>query len=274
MTFREIFNSMAPSYIYLIRRCLHQLLIVWQYERRDKTNVCPMVVFLPANYRESFNWPSTLNVVRPLLYIPPGDFDCLANYLENRTWAPLITAKQISYPGNCVVSPEFRLSCLVPHYPQHEETKDKVPQNWNNDKITIKTFCRALTLYLHRKSWSTHTAPTSSEVSARKSQSDNVNQAAALVRGNAAVAVLRKSHQDESPRGSLTCALPWGHGWGWVTLPNGVWSGGKSGERGDCDRFIAVLLLVLALPRDLQSKDTTQHVTLTRHSFQWASTSK
>lgn len=67
-------------------------------------------------------------------------------------------------------------------------------------------------------SWST--APTSSEVSARKTQRDNVNHAAA-------VAVLKKSHRDESPRGSLACVLPWGHGWGWVTLPNGVWSGGE-----------------------------------------------
>lgn len=38
---------------------------------------------------------------------------------------------------------------------------------------------------------------------------------------DAAVAVLRPGG------GSLGHQLPWGRGWGWVTLPNGVWSGGE-----------------------------------------------
>lgn len=48
------------------------------------------------------------------------------------------------------------------------------------------------------------------------------------VKNNAAVAVLKKTtHEDSIPGGTLACALPWGHGWGWATLPNGVWSGGR-----------------------------------------------
>ncbi|XP_026482669.1 uncharacterized protein LOC113390690, partial [Ctenocephalides felis] len=44
---------------------------------------------------------------------------------------------------------------------------------------------------------------------------------------DAAVAVLRPGG------GSLGHQLPWGRGWGWVTLPNGVWSGGLSWSQYD-----------------------------------------
>ncbi|KAH8294857.1 hypothetical protein KR018_003762 [Drosophila ironensis] len=44
-----------------------------------------------------------------------------------------------------------------------------------------------------------------------------------LVKSDAAVAILSKRPDSKA---SLACALPWGHGWGWATLPNGVWSGG------------------------------------------------
>lgn len=47
------------------------------------------------------------------------------------------------------------------------------------------------------------------------------------MKNNAAIAVLKKSTREDSmPGGTLACVLPWGHGWGWSTLPNGVWSGG------------------------------------------------
>lgn len=47
------------------------------------------------------------------------------------------------------------------------------------------------------------------------------------VRSDAAIAVLNKnSNSDSESKGTLACVLPWGHGWGWATLPNGVWSGG------------------------------------------------
>lgn len=68
-------------------------------------------------------------------------------------------------------------------------------------------------------------AATNSEVSERKSQA--ISQDTTL-QNDAPVAVLQKSARGDSiPGGTLACALPWGHGWGWSTLPNGVWSGGK-----------------------------------------------
>lgn len=68
-------------------------------------------------------------------------------------------------------------------------------------------------------------AATNSEVSERKGQT--ISQDTTL-QNDAPVAVLQKSARGDSiPGGTLACALPWGHGWGWSTLPNGVWSGGK-----------------------------------------------
>ncbi|XP_055385117.1 uncharacterized protein LOC129614505 [Condylostylus longicornis] len=68
---------------------------------------------------------------------------------------------------------------------------------------------------------------TTSEVKARKLQSSSSSQATTLnplIRSDAAVAILSKKPNDS--KASLACVLPWGHGWGWATLPNGVWSGG------------------------------------------------
>ncbi|KAL5285567.1 hypothetical protein ACFFRR_007336 [Megaselia abdita] len=66
---------------------------------------------------------------------------------------------------------------------------------------------------------------TSREVKSRKHQSSSQSsiQLNPLVKSDAAVAILSRKQDSKS---SLTCALPWGHGWGWATLPNGVWSGG------------------------------------------------
>lgn len=74
-------------------------------------------------------------------------------------------------------------------------------------------------------------AATSSEMSERRrklhSQYNNDQ-----VRSDAAIAVLNKnSNSDSDSKGTLASYLPWGHGWGWATLPNGVWSGGL------CDFF-------------------------------------
>uniref|UniRef100_A0A1A9X2K2 PH domain-containing protein n=1 Tax=Glossina brevipalpis TaxID=37001 RepID=A0A1A9X2K2_9MUSC len=44
-----------------------------------------------------------------------------------------------------------------------------------------------------------------------------------LIKSDAAVAILSKKPDSKA---SLSCPLTWGHGWGWATLPNGVWSGG------------------------------------------------
>lgn len=72
------------------------------------------------------------------------------------------------------------------------------------------------------------TAATSSEVSARRKNRHTIEHNTTKVKGEAAVAIIKKNAQDTTdPKGSLACALPWGHGWGWATLPNGIWSGGK-----------------------------------------------
>lgn len=47
------------------------------------------------------------------------------------------------------------------------------------------------------------------------------------IRDDAAIAILTKNASEIDSKGTLACMLPWGHGWGWSTLPNGVWSGGK-----------------------------------------------
>lgn len=68
-------------------------------------------------------------------------------------------------------------------------------------------------------------AATTTEMSERrrKAQSQYNDQ----VRSDAAIAVLNKNtNSDSDSKGTLACVLPWGHGMGWATLPNGVWSGG------------------------------------------------
>lgn len=67
-------------------------------------------------------------------------------------------------------------------------------------------------------------APTCTEISERKHQRSTVTNP--LVKSDAAIAILTKGTSSDS-RATLACVLPWGHGWGWATLPNGVWSGGK-----------------------------------------------
>lgn len=72
-------------------------------------------------------------------------------------------------------------------------------------------------------------AATSSEVSARRKNRTSIENNTTKVRSEAAVAIIKKNTPESSdPKGSLACALPWGHGWGWATLPNGIWSGGES----------------------------------------------
>lgn len=68
-------------------------------------------------------------------------------------------------------------------------------------------------------------AATSTEMSERRRKINS--QYNDQVRSDAAIAVLNKnSNSDSDSKGTLACVLPWGHGWGWATLPNGVWSGG------------------------------------------------
>lgn len=42
-------------------------------------------------------------------------------------------------------------------------------------------------------------------------------------------------------KGTLACTIPWGYGYGWVTLPNGIWNGALTWSQ--CDD--AVLLHAL-----------------------------
>lgn len=63
-------------------------------------------------------------------------------------------------------------------------------------------------------------------MSARKNRNSRIYND--QVRSDAAIAILSKNaNADSDSKGTLACVLPWGHGWGWATLPNGVWSGGK-----------------------------------------------
>lgn len=72
-------------------------------------------------------------------------------------------------------------------------------------------------------------AATTSEVSARRHTNDNDSAAAdaAPIRSETAVAILNKNANASGSCGTLACDLPWGRGWGWATLPNGVWIGGR-----------------------------------------------
>lgn len=80
-------------------------------------------------------------------------------------------------------------------------------------------FCISYLLFIYDL-----TAATNSEVSARRCNRENLHNTE--VRSDAAVAVLSKTNNDSDSKGTLACALPWGHGWGWSVLPNGVWNGG------------------------------------------------
>lgn len=66
-------------------------------------------------------------------------------------------------------------------------------------------------------------AATTNEVSARRNH-DVVRNS--HIRNDTAVAILNKRTRDTDAKATLACVLPWGHGFGWSTLPNGVWSGG------------------------------------------------
>ncbi|XP_045537886.1 uncharacterized protein LOC106716157 isoform X1 [Papilio machaon] len=66
--------------------------------------------------------------------------------------------------------------------------------------------------------------PTSSEMYTRSTRS-----ALSALEGRGLVAVIKR----QVPlAGQLEHELAWGQGWGWVTLPNGVWSGPLAGQLG------------------------------------------
>lgn len=64
------------------------------------------------------------------------------------------------------------------------------------------------------------------------------------IKGKTPIAIIKKNLQHDSMNrgGTLACTIPWGHGWGWVTLPNGIWNGALTWSQ--CDDAI----LLHALP--------------------------
>jgi hypothetical protein len=61
------------------------------------------------------------------------------------------------------------------------------------------------------------------------------------IKSQTPVAVIKKS-ADSMEKGWLACTIPWGYGYGWVTLPNGIWNGALTWSQ--CDDAI----LLHALP--------------------------
>ncbi|KAG5670817.1 hypothetical protein PVAND_001055 [Polypedilum vanderplanki] len=62
---------------------------------------------------------------------------------------------------------------------------------------------------------------------------------ATKIKGRTPVAIIKKT---SGQKGTLACTIPWGYGWGWVTLPNGIWNGALTWSQ--CDDAI----LLHALP--------------------------
>lgn len=82
------------------------------------------------------------------------------------------------------------------------------------------------------------TAATTAEVSERKNKDEDDR---APVLETTAVAVLNKTGSQQDGCGILASDLPWGRGWGWSTLPNGVWIGGKL-ENATCIMYVALVV--------------------------------
>ena len=106
----------------------------------------------------------------------------------------------------------------------------RIRRRWHKIKLYSFSYINSLQIF-------TFPAATSSEVKQRKQMVHKKNGLSTLathralytqnplVKSDAAVAILSKKPDSKA---SLACVLPWGHGWGWATLPNGVWSGGKN----------------------------------------------
>lgn len=70
------------------------------------------------------------------------------------------------------------------------------------------------------------TASSTSEVAASRKQDDKTVPNSIKIKNETPIAIIKRSSGSDSvPKGSLATVLPWGHGWGWVTLPNGIWNG-------------------------------------------------
>lgn len=54
------------------------------------------------------------------------------------------------------------------------------------------------------------------------------------IKSRTPVAIIKKNTcADSMSKGTLSCALPWGYGWGYVTLENGIWNGALTWSQSD-----------------------------------------
>jgi hypothetical protein len=69
------------------------------------------------------------------------------------------------------------------------------------------------------------TASSNSEVLTHKAE-EKYLPSSTKIKSQTPVAVIKKNlGADSMHRGTLACTIPWGYGWGYVTLPNGIWNG-------------------------------------------------
>lgn len=91
------------------------------------------------------------------------------------------------------------------------------------------------------------TASSNAEVITRKNE-EKYSPRSTRIKSQTPVAIIKKNSGIDN--GTLACAIPWGYGYGWVTLPNGIWNGALTWSQ--CDDAV----LLHALP----STDSTNIV--------------
>jgi hypothetical protein len=90
--------------------------------------------------------------------------------------------------------------------------------------------------------YANRTASSNSEVLTRK-QEEKYFPSSTKIKSQTPVAIIKKNlGVDSMHKGTLACTIPWGYGYGWVTLPNGIWNGALTWSQ--CDDAI----LLHALP--------------------------
>uniref|UniRef100_A0A336MEY3 CSON011050 protein n=1 Tax=Culicoides sonorensis TaxID=179676 RepID=A0A336MEY3_CULSO len=64
-------------------------------------------------------------------------------------------------------------------------------------------------------------------------QQNNIYSIESAVKTQTPVAILRRNSVTSDQKGTLACALPWGFGYGWSTLSNGIWGGALTWSQAD-----------------------------------------
>ncbi|XP_063705986.1 uncharacterized protein LOC134835065 [Culicoides brevitarsis] len=62
---------------------------------------------------------------------------------------------------------------------------------------------------------------------------NNIYSIESAVKTQTPVAILRRNSITSDKKGTLACALPWGFGYGWSTLSNGIWGGALTWSQAD-----------------------------------------